>query len=122
MSKKTFFISIAAMLTMVALFYIFVFNYVVPNAAKISIPYTWRNMPMMQDSSVVNNYLGEAKITPNMNGLQESWLKGVKNQQYQLTVRFSNTSNLAVAYKIEYHFEKWYLQKDYILEQKEISK
>jgi hypothetical protein len=57
-----------------------------------------------------------------MNGLQESWLKGVKNQQYQLTVQFSNTSNLAVAYKIEYHFEKWYLQKDYVLEQKEISK
>lgn len=110
------------MLAMVVLFYIFVFNYIVPNAAKISIPYAWRNIPLMQDSSVVNNYLGEPEIDNKKNTLTESWFKGIKNQQYKLTVQYSNTSNLAIAYKIEYHFEKWSLNKNYLIEEKEISK
>lgn len=122
MSKKTLFTSLFSMLIMFFLFYLFVFNYVVPNAAKISIPYSWRNMPLMQDSSVVNNYLGDPTIEVKGNTLNESWYKGIKNQQYKLTVQFSTTSNLAIAYKIEYHFEKWYIQKNYLLEEKTISK
>jgi hypothetical protein len=122
MSKKTFFISIVSMLTMVIFFYVFVFNYVVPNAAKISIPYTWRNLPLMQDTSVVNIYLGTPFKEIKNNVLEESWFKGINNQQYQLSIQFSTTSNLAVSYKIKYHFEKWHLQKDYILEEKEINK
>ena len=122
MSKKTLFTSLFSMLIMFLLFYLFVFNYVVPNAAKISIPYSWRNMPLMQDSSVVNNYLGDPTIEVKGNTLNESWYKGIKNQQYKLTVLFSTTSNLAIAYKIEYHFEKWYFQKNYLLEEKELNK
>ena len=122
MSKKTVFISIGAMLLLLCLFYVFVFTYVVPNAAKISIPYSWRNIPMMQDSSVVNNYLGEGKIDITNKQLEESWLKGIKNQQYKLTIHFSEESKLVVGYKIEYHFEKWYFKKDYLLEEKLISK
>jgi hypothetical protein len=122
MTPKKVFISILSMLAMVLIFYFFVFNYIVPNAAKISIPYTWRNMPLMQDTSVVNNYLGEPAMDKKNKNLTESWFKGIKNQQYKLTVQFSATSNLAVAYKIEYHFEKWFLQKNYLLEEKEINK
>ena len=122
MSKKTVFISIGAMLLLLCLFYVFVFTYVVPNAAKISIPYAWRNIPMLQDSSVVNNYLGDAKMDTTNKHLEESWLKGIKNQQYKLTIHFSEASKLVVGYKIEYHFEKWYFKKDYLLEEKEISK
>ena len=62
MSLKSILISIGAMLILIGLFYVFVFIYVVPNAAKFSIPYAWRNIPMMQDSSVVNSYLGETKM------------------------------------------------------------
>ena len=122
MSKKTVLISIATMLLLLCLFYVFVFNYIVPNAAKISIPYSWRNIPMMQDSSVVNNYLGEGKIDITNKQLEESWVKGIKNQQYKLTIHFSEESKLVVGYKIEYHFEKWYFKKDYLLEEKLISK
>lgn len=122
MSKKTVFITIGSMLIMVLLFYVFVFNYVVPNAAKLSIPYAWRNLPIMQDSSVVNNYLGTSKMDTKNNVIEESWVKGINNQQYQLTIQFSPSSNLAVAYKIEYHFEKWHLKKDYLLEEKEFRK
>jgi hypothetical protein len=122
MSIKTVSISIGTMLLLLCLFYVFVFIYVVPNAAKISIPYSWRNIPMMQDSSVVNNYLGEAKMDTTNKQLEESWLKGIKNQKYKLTIQFSEASNLVVGYKIEYHFEKWYFKKDYLLEEKLISK
>ncbi len=122
MSLKSIFISIGIMLMLVAFFYVFVFIYVVPNAAKFSIPYAWRNIPMMQDSSVVNNYLGEAKMDTTNKQLDESWLKGIKNKQYKLTIHFSELSKLVVAYKIEYHFEKWYFKMDYLLEEKEIRK
>ena len=77
---------------------------------------------MMQDSSVVNNYLGEAKRDTVNKQLDETWLKGIKNQQYKLTIHFSEESKLVVGYKIEYHFEKWYFKKDYLLEEKLISK
>ncbi len=110
------------MFTMVIFFYVFVFSYVVPNAAKISIPYTWRNLPLMQDTSVVNTYLGAPKKEMKNNALVESWMKGINNQQYLLSIQFSTISHLAIAYKIEYHFEKWHLTKEYILEEKEISK
>jgi hypothetical protein len=122
MSLKSILISIGAMLILIGLFYVFVFIYVVPNAAKFSIPYAWRNIPMMQDSSVVNSYLGETKMDTTNKQSEEFWLKGIKNQQYKLTIHFSELSKLVVAYKIEYHFEKWNFKKDYLLEEKEILK
>jgi hypothetical protein len=79
-------------------------------------------MPLMQDTIVVNNYLGEPKTETKNSVLEESWFKGIKNQQYRLTIQFSTNSKLAVAYKIEYHFEKWGLKKDYLLEDREITK
>ena len=122
MSRKTLYISFAAMLAMVFLFFFFVFIYVVPSAARVSIPYAWRNLPLKQDSSVVNNYLGEPATIVNQNALTETWYRGIKNQQYTLTIQFSSVSKLAIAYKIEYHFEKWKIQKNYLIEEFEISK
>lgn len=119
MSKKTILVSILSMLIMVLLFYVFVFKYVVPNAAKLSIPYTWRNMPLMQDSSIVHAYLGEPSILRDHNVLDESWVKGTKEQQYQLHIHYSASSKLAVSYRIDYHFEKWHIKKDYVLEEKD---
>lgn len=119
MTKKSVYISIASMIVMVLLFYLFVFSYVVPNAAKISIPYAWRNIPLMQDSSVAHAYFGEASTTQKTNGLTESWQKGTKDQQYTLSVHYSETSHLAVSYKIEYHFKKWLVQKEYVLVEKD---
>jgi hypothetical protein len=116
---KSIFVSIASMLLMVLLFYIFVFKYVVPNAAKLSIPYTWRNMPMMQDTSIVHAYLGDPNFLAHDRGLDESWSKGTKDQQYQLHIHYSETSKLAVSYRIDYHFEKWNIKKDYVLEAKD---
>jgi hypothetical protein len=119
MTKKSVYISIASMLVMVLLFYFFVFSYVVPNAAKISIPYAWRTIPLMQDSSVAHAYFGEASSTQKTNGLTESWQKGTKDQKYTLSVHYSETSQLAVSYKIEYHFKKWLIQKEYVLVEKD---
>ena len=107
------------MLLMVMLFYVFVFNYVVPNAAKLSIPYTWRNIPLTQDSSTVHAYLGDPTKQQVQNGLTESWEKGIKDQKYQLNIQYSTNSKLAVSYQIEYHFNKWLIQKDYVLETKD---
>lgn len=87
----------------------------VPNAAKLSIPYTWRNMPLMQDSTTVHAYLGDPTKQQDKNGLTESWEKGIKDQKYQLNIQYSETSKLAVSYQIEYHFKKWLIQKDYVL-------
>ena len=119
MSKKTVFISVTCMLLTALIFYVFVFKYVVPNAAKLSIPYTWRNMPLMQDSSIVHAYLGEPTNSNENKSLTESWLKGTKDQQYLLTVQYSETSKLAVSYRIEYHFKKWLIQNEYVLETKD---
>lgn len=119
MSKKTVFISVTCMLLTALIFYFFVFKYVVPNAAKLSIPYTWRNMPLMQDSSVVHAYLGEPTNANENKSLTESWLKGTKDQQYLLTIQYSETSKLAVSYRIEYHFKKWLIQNEYVLETKD---
>lgn len=120
-SKKTYLISFGSMLLMVFLFYLFVFNYIVPNAAKISIPYAWRNIPLQQDTTVVNNYFGEPITEKKSQELEEYWVKGIKNQEYKLIMQFSSRSNLAIGYKIEYHFRKWFLQRDYILEEKKIA-
>lgn len=119
MKKKSVFISIASMLVMVLLFYFFVFNYVVPNAAKISIPYAWRNIPLMQDSSVAHAYFGDPSFSQKVNGLTESWQKGTKDQEYTLFIHYSEISQLAVSYKIEYHFKKWLIQKKYVLVEKD---
>lgn len=119
MSKKTILVSIGSMLLMTLLFYVFVFKYVVPNAAKLSIPYTWRNMPLMQDSSIVHSYLGDPSLLIDQKSLDESWVKGTKEQQYQLHIHYSESSKLAVSYRINYHFEKWYIKKDYVLEEKD---
>ena len=108
------------MLLMVLFFFIFVFNYVVPNAAKLSIPYTWRNVPLSQDSSTVHAYLGDPTKQQVQNGLTESWEKGIKDQKYQLNIVYSEISKLAVSYTIEYHFKKWLIQKNYVLETKDI--
>lgn len=120
MTKKSVYISIASMLVMVLLFYFFVFNYVVPNAAKISIPYAWRNIPLKQDSSVAHAYFGEVNSSQKTNGITETWQKGIKNQEYTLSIHYSETSKLAVSYKIEYHFKKWLIQKNYLLVEKDI--
>jgi hypothetical protein len=107
---------------MVLLFYFFVFNYLVPNAAKISIPYNWRNIPLMQDSAVVHSYLGDISSSQKANGLTENWKKGIKDQEYTLSIHYSETSNLAVSYQIHYHFNKWLIQKDYQLVEKDNQK
>lgn len=119
MSKRSILISIGAMLCMVLLFYVFVFNYVVPNAAKLSIPYIWRNMPLMQDSSTVHAYLGDPSKQQLNKEFKESWEKGIKDQKYQLNIQYSAMSKLTVSYQIEYHFKKWWIQKDYVLETKD---
>jgi len=108
------------MLLMVLLFYFFVFNYVVPNAAKISIPYAWRNIPLMQDTAVVHGYLGEASSTEKTIPLTEHWQKGIKDQQYNLTIQYSQTSGLAINYTIHYKFKKWLVEKEYLLEERKV--
>ncbi len=119
MTKKSIYISITSLFVMLFFFYFFVFNYVVPNAAKISIPYGWRNIPMMQDSVVVHAYLGDISKEEKNNGLTEFWVKGIKDQEYTLSIHYSQTSKLAVSYRIDYHFKKWFIQKDYLLVEKD---
>ncbi len=122
MSRKTAYISVIIMLLTAFLFYLFVFNLVIPKAAIISIPYTWRNVPLMQDSATVHAYLGDPTQQSKNKEISESWEKGIKSQKYQLNIQYSATSNLAIAYQINYHFKKWFIQKDYVLEVKDNRK
>jgi hypothetical protein len=73
----------------------------------------------MQDSSTVHAYLGDPIKQQNIMELNESWEKGIRDQKYQLTIQYSANSKLAVSYQIEYHFKKWLIQKDYVLEAKD---
>jgi hypothetical protein len=73
----------------------------------------------MQDSSTVHAYLGDPIKVQDPKGPTESWEKGIKDQKYQLNIQYSEVSRLAVSYQIEFHFKKWLIQKDYVLEAKD---
>lgn len=122
MNRKTYLIASIALVASVLLFYFFAFEYIVPSAARLAIPYQWKIIPIHQDSSVVHAYLGTPVESINGNGdLKEEWHKGSKNQLYILKINYSQQSKTGIGYRIEYHFEKWLFRKTFLLEERTVN-
>lgn len=122
MNRKTYLIAVIALIVSVVLFYFFAFEYIVPGAAKLAIPYQWKTIPMKQDTAIVHSFLGTpAQILNDKGNVEEEWYRGSKNQLYILKIQYDRRSNIATGYQIEYHFEKWLFHKTFLLEERKMN-
>lgn len=92
--------------------YGFVFSYIVPNVAALTVPQKWKRVPLRQKKEVVHNYLGENFTEgPGM----EVWAYGSKGKMYRLFI-FYSSDTVSIAYSIHYAYDKLMVTKDYLVD------
>lgn len=96
-------------------FYAFLFDFIVPKTALLSIPRKWQMIPLNQSKEIVYNYLGEPNHQTNAKGsIHDEWKNGSKGKMYSLHMYYQDT--LVVGYSIRYEYENWLFVKKYLLD------
>ncbi len=105
-----------AFIVVVLSFYLLAFLWIIPKTASIAIPAKWRLIPLHQSKTTAIDYLGN----PSDSGINKSqsflsWKAGSKDQQYTLSLQFASDT-LASGYVIRYHYHKWFVSNDYLID------
>jgi len=109
---------IAVIVVLIGIAYWFVFELMIPFAAKANIPYRWQNIPLGQKRIVVHEYLG----SPRINGAQlkgDQWSKDIKANKIFINVGY-NSDTVASNCRIGFVYNYWFGKRIYYLKQDSI--
>lgn len=101
-------------LVLIAMVYLLIIDWFVPRTAVIGMPFKWKRLPLRESKAVVHNYLGEPFVKDSILHT-ESWKTGAGSKTYRLDVLYYADTIMA-AYSIHYHFEKFGLRRDYLVD------
>ncbi len=105
-----------AFLLVLLSFYLLAFVWIIPKTASLAIPGKWRLIPLHQSKITAIDYFGN----PFDSGINQSksflsWKAGSKDQLYTLRLHYESDT-LAAGYDIRYHYKKWFVVKDYLID------
>jgi len=109
-------LTIIALLLILWGVYAFLFGWVVPKTASITIPRKWQMIPLRQTKDIVHDYLGEplpGKTSPDSAG--EVWANGSKGKMYYLRIYYISDT-IAVGYTIHYQYKNWLMSRSYLID------
>jgi hypothetical protein len=113
--RKLFWLILVLVLLMGAL-YFFLFNWVVPKAASLTVPGRWNRLPIKQPKSIVHDYLGQPTVFPLTGDTAwEGWTGGSKGKSYLLKIYYV-TDSIAGAYSIHYQYRNPIVSRDYLID------
>ena len=111
--KKFILVLITVMLLMAGM-YFFIFEWVVPKTAQLTVPGRWSMLPLRQTKDIVHNYLGEPITQNNATGYDE-WAGGSKGKMYFLKIYYVSDT-IAAGYSIHYRYKNFLVSKDYLID------
>ncbi len=94
--------------------YLFIFEWVVPKTAAITIPQKWRIIPLRQTKDIVHDYLGES-LPQFKTAETEVWANGSKGKMYFLHIHYM-ADTVATSYAIRYQFSSWFGARNYLVD------
>jgi hypothetical protein len=107
-------LTILLALLLIAVVYLLIIDWFVPRTAVIGMPFKWKRLPLRESKAVVHNYLGEPFVTDSILHT-ESWKSGTGNKTYRLDILYY-ADTIVAGYSIHYHFEKFGLSCDYLVD------
>jgi hypothetical protein len=115
--RKAIYILLASFIFAICI-YLFVFEWVVPKTAAITIPQKWRMIPLRQAKDIVHDYFGEP--LPQYNTSEsEVWANGSKGKIYFLRIHYL-ADTVAISYSIHYQFSNWFSSRNYLVDSSSI--
>ncbi len=113
MRKGSIILSILLLFAIVL--YLFIFSWLIPNTAALSLPHKWRTIPVKQSKMIARNYFGESFINDSTaTSGKEVWSAGGKGRMYLL--RLDYTDSVVTGYSIRYAFSNAVISKNYLLD------
>lgn len=113
--RKWSFILISACIVLWGI-YVFLYGWVVPKTAVLTIPRKWKMIPLGQSKIVVHGYLGEPAVTNDpADRRYEQWGNGSKQKLYLLRVYYVSDT-IAAAYSIHYQLSNKLVSRDYLVD------
>ncbi len=114
MHKKWLYIIPVLLLT--TAIYFFVFSWLIPKTAMLTIPAIWNRIPLQQSKLIVHDYLGAPALKDSsIKGVTEEWHMGSKDKMYILKINYG-TDTAAIGYSIYYAFSNKIISHKYLLE------
>ena len=96
--------------------YAFLFGWLVPKTAFLTIPRKWQMIPLRQTKEIVHDYLGEPGAEKNPhNSTGEEWANGNKRKMYFLRIYYVSDT-MAVSYSIHYQYKNWLVSRRYLID------
>lgn len=93
--------------------YAFIFEWIVPKSATLTMPRKWKRIPFREHRSTAHDYFG----TPvHSTGNMDEWGNGIDRKQYVLRVYYSSIDSSVVSYSIHYRYKSWLVSKDYLMD------
>ncbi len=112
---RKFFLTLAIILIIAIPFYLFVFGWLVPKSAMLTIPYKWRMIPLRQSKAVVIGYLGNPVLQDSSAAQpHDEWHDGSEGKAYLLRIDYHDTT--AITYSIHYIYKGSLISKDYLID------
>ena len=96
--------------------YAFLFGWVVPKTASLSVPRKWNMIPLGQSKNIVHGYLGEPAVVNELKYPRyEQWVNGSKRKLYLLRIYYASDT-LAEAYTIHYQYKNYQESRNYLID------
>jgi hypothetical protein len=94
--------------------YAFLFSWVVPKMAAVTVPHKWTMIPLRESKLIVHGYFGEP-VTANTDSTMEEWANGSKGKMYFLRIYYA-ADTVAIAYSIHYRYKNKLASRDYLVD------
>ncbi|MCW3088343.1 MAG: hypothetical protein JWQ78_1729 [Sediminibacterium sp.] len=94
--------------------YAWIFSWVVPKMAAVTVPHKWNRVPLQQSREIAHGYFGEPSLA-NKDSTIEQWADGSKGKMYFLRIYYAPDTT-AMAFSIHYRFHNALASKDYLLD------
>jgi hypothetical protein len=92
----------------------FLFGWVVPKTASLTVPRRWNNLPLRQPRTLVRDYLGEPSV-PTKDSMIDQWADGSRGKMYFLRIYYAMDS-VAVTFSIHYQYKNKIASRDYLID------
>lgn len=104
-----------ALLILVLGSYLFIFSWLIPRAAMLTLPLKWRNIPLRQSKTIARAYFGEpAKKDSSAINISDQWNAGSIGKAYQLRIDYTDTA--VTGYSIHYLYSNGLIKKNYLID------
>ncbi len=92
--------------------YAFIFNWIVPKSATLTMPRKWKRIPFRQPAETAHGYFGTPARTV---GNMEEWTGGITDRRYYLRIYYGSDSTV-IAYSVYYSYKSRLVSKDYLMD------